>query len=83
MGWVHQYLDDHGEITASLEGAVPGDDYESFTIRGVTTSRDSLLAGVGLAADFGQSSRLFLNYDLTYDNDGTDQAVVLGVRVAW
>ncbi len=82
-GWVHQYFDDHGEITASLQGAAPIDGYESFTIRGATTPRNGLLAGAGLVADMGRNSRAFLNYNLVYDSDSFNQSVVAGVRVTW
>ena len=82
-GWMHQYLDDHGEITASLAGAAPSDGNESFSIRGVTNPRNGLLAGAGLVADMGESSRAFLNYNLVYDSGNSDQAIVAGVRVNW
>jgi outer membrane autotransporter protein len=83
VGWAHQYLDDHGEMTASLAGASITAGYEPFTLRGVTTERDRLLAGAGLVVDIEKNSRLFLNYDLTYASDCTEQAVVAGVRVVW
>ena len=77
--WLHEFLDDHGELDAAFVGA-PG---VSFTSRGPRVARDSALVGLGVSARTGRAAELFANYDAKLSTTGAAHAATAGLRITW
>ena len=77
--WLHEFLDDHGELDAAFVGA-PG---VSFTSRGPRMARDSALLGLGVSARTGRAAELFANYDAKLSTTGATHAATAGLRITW
>lgn len=77
--WLHEFLDDHGELDAAFVGA-PG---VAFASRGPRMARDSALLGLGVSARTGRAAKLFANYDAELSTTGAAHAATAGLRITW
>lgn len=78
VGWVHDYADLSGALTASFVGKPD----TSFTVYGPTPDRNAANVGVNLALPFA-IGQAFLNYDANLAQSYTSHAAMLGLKIAF
>jgi subtilase-type serine protease len=83
LGWSHQFMDRNGTMNAAFAATPSRDGYQGFQIKGVRTPRDSAVIGVGLTATTGKNSRVFLNYNGSFNRDQREHGLFAGLRISW
>ena len=78
LGWVHDYADLSGAVTASFVGKPD----TSFTVTGPMPDRNAATVGIGLNLPL-PLGRAFLTYDANLAQNYTAHAAMFGLRVAF
>jgi hypothetical protein len=82
-GWAHEALDDRGQMTASLGGALTAAGFQPFTTRGLAESRDAAVLVVGATSGFSDNADGFLTYNGNLTGRGSEHGFVAGLRLVW
>jgi uncharacterized protein with beta-barrel porin domain len=82
-GWAHESLDDRGQMTASLSGALVEAGFQPFTTRGLAEARDSAVLQAGATTGLSESAEGFMTYNGHLTGRGSEHGFVAGLRIAW
>lgn len=78
--WQHALASDNGVVTERFAGAAAG---PGFTQPGTAFAGDSAVVGLGLTGALSASTRLFVDYDGTYNRTYPNQSVSAGFRASF
>jgi outer membrane autotransporter protein len=81
IGWEHEFLDDHGTLSAQLAGATGGT--PGFTVLGVRTARDRAIFSAGLSVQINPTVQLYADYTGWASANEQAHGAIGGFRVSW
>jgi outer membrane autotransporter protein len=81
VGWEHEFLDDHGDLSAQFAGATGG--VPGFTVLGVRTARDRAIFSAGLSVQVNPQVQLYADYTGWASANEQAQGAIGGFRVSW
>ncbi len=79
IGWLHEYLDTQGAMTASFIGE-PG---VAFGVQSASVGHDAAVIGVRAALDLNGPISVYAGYAGTLNGSSTVQTVSAGLRFIW